>query len=1000
VATALQAKPRQSRSVFRNCATLLVCATLWVVAAQAQLKYTDTSELRIVYHDPAVSFLVPSATHSFLDALEAQTKLFGYRPDGKVNLLLQDFSDVSNATAVATPWNRIFFEVSQPDEPYDSMSSAEYFPSVAAHETTHLVVNDSANAADLYFRRLFRGKVDVDAQHPESLLYYYLTTPRSTAPRWYQEGSAVFMETWRMGGTGRAQGGYDEMVFRSMVSEAIPFYDPLSLVSKGTEVDFRSGANAYLYGTRFMNYMALTYSPEQLLSWWHRAEGTKRYYADDFQRAFGLPLNQAWSNWVRFEQDFQQRNLVSVQAHRLTSYQDVTKQLLGSVSRIFLSADGNQFYAAVQYPGQVSHLVSIARKDGLVKSLHDIRGPGGLRVSSLAYDAARETLFFTTNNNTYRNIEALDLRSGKVRMLYKAARIGDLAFNATDRSLWGLRHNRGMVMLVRMPYPYTDFKVTSVFQFAEQVVDLDISADGQWLALSVTQRGSKPTSAPLTEVRVISTEAAAVGDMSPAHRFQLDGAAVEDFVFSPDGQYLFGSSYYTGVSNIYRYELKTEELEAVSNTAVGFFKPLPLSNDRLLVQRFSGLGFVPTLIAATPTDDLSAITLLGHQVAARHPVVNTWGLPSPSAASAYDARITARGDYSPLRQLRLNSIIPGIAGYKGAKAFGLSAVFTDPVGLDALKADLSYSSGGTLPARQRLHASVDLHAGDWVVGGKWNGADFYDLFGPTKRALEGYSVYANYDRPLVFDPPQTLDFVAKFAFYGGLNSLPGFQNVLSPSRNLSLISAGFVSVDTLLSPGAVDAEAGHTWSLMAHTYGVAGALIPSLTARYDVGFALPLDHSSVWLRSGVSVSEGSVRNPLANVYLGGFGNNYVDNAANGGAQRYRDLLSMPGFGLDSLTGKTLAKAQLEWSAPPIRFDAMGSPGFYLSWLRPEIFASFLETDLQNQRLRSSAENVGVQLDFQLQVMHRLPMMFSMGFARGFGGAGRGKDEFMLSFQVL
>jgi hypothetical protein len=37
---------------------------------------------------------------------------------------------------------------------------------------------------------------------------------------------------------------------------------------------------------------------------------------------------------------------------------------------------------------------------------------------------------------------------------------------------------------------------------------------------------------------------------------------------------------------------------------------------------------------------------------------------------------------------------------------------------------------------------------------------------------------------------------------------------------------------------------------------------------------------------------------------------------------------------------------------------------------------------------------------QLQVMHRLPMMFSLGFARGFGGSGLGKNEVMLSFQVL
>ncbi len=978
---------------------VLVLSMLWAVSAEAQLKYVDTSDLRIVYYDPGTSFLVPSATRAFLDALDAQNKLFAYRPDHKANLLLQDFSDVSNATAIATPRNRIFFEVSTPDDPYESVTPADAFASTAAHETTHLVVNDSANSTDRFFRTLFRGKVDVDAQHPESLLYYYLTAPRSTAPRWYQEGSAVFMETWRMGGTGRAQGGYDEMVFRAMVADAIPFYDPLGLVSKGTDVDFRAGSNAYLYGTRFMNYLALTYSPEQLLSWWRRGEGTERYYADDFKRAFGLTLDQSWQNWVRFEHAFQAKNIAAIEEHPLTPFVDITKQLLGAVSRIVISADGKTLYAAVQYPGQISRLVAISRADGTVTPLHDIKGPGGLRVSSLAYDSVNETLFFTTNNTTYRNIEAFDLRAHKARTLYRGARIGDLAFNVADRSLWGLRHNRGMVMLVRMPYPYTDWKVVSVFKLAEQAMDLDLSADGQWLALSVTRPGSKPTAVPLTEVRVMSTEAVLAGDSKPAHRFELEGAVTEDFVFSKDSRYLFGSSYYTGVSNIYRYELATEELEAVSNTSVGFFKPLPLDDSTLIVQRYSGVGFVPTVINAHPTDDLSAITLLGSQVASLHPVVSSWGLTT-GVVKDYDARITQKGDYRPLQQLGLNYLIPGIEGYKGAKAFGFSAQWSDPLGFDSVKAAVSYSPDASLPAKQRLHATVDLHMGEWTTGAKWNGADFYDLFGPTKRALEGYSLYVNYDRPLVFNPPETLDFVTRVAFYGGLDSLPGFQNIASPSRNLSTIDTGIVSVDTLSSPGAVDAEGGHTWSVMAHTYGAAGDLIPSVTARYDLGLSLPIDHSSVWLRSGISVSEGSKRNPLANTYLGGFGNNYVDNSANGGAQRYRDLLTMPGFALDELNGKTIAKTQLEWSLPPIRFEGVGSPGFYLSWARPEIFTSVLVTDIQDHRLRESAENIGAQLDFKLQVMHRLPMMFSIGVARGFGGAGLGKTEFMLSLQVL
>ena len=85
-------------------------------------------------------------------------------------------------------------------------------------------------------------------QNPESLLYSYLTVPRFTAPRWYLEGGAVFMETWMAGGLGRAQGGYDEMVFRAMVRDDAHFYDPLGLASRGTQVDFQVGANAYLYG--------------------------------------------------------------------------------------------------------------------------------------------------------------------------------------------------------------------------------------------------------------------------------------------------------------------------------------------------------------------------------------------------------------------------------------------------------------------------------------------------------------------------------------------------------------------------------------------------------------------------------------------------------------------------------------------------------------------------------------------------------------------------------
>ena len=77
------------------------------------------------------------------------------------------------------------------------------------------------------------------------------------------------------GGLGRALGGYDEMVFRAMVRDNRYMYDVVGLESEGTSADFQVGANSYLYGTRFMNYLARQYGPDKLTSWIVRTESSQ-----------------------------------------------------------------------------------------------------------------------------------------------------------------------------------------------------------------------------------------------------------------------------------------------------------------------------------------------------------------------------------------------------------------------------------------------------------------------------------------------------------------------------------------------------------------------------------------------------------------------------------------------------------------------------------------------------------------------------------------------------
>ncbi len=131
-------------------------------------------------------------------------------------------------------------------------------------------------------------------------------------------------------------------------------------------------------------------------------------------------------------------------------------------------------------------------------------------------------------------------------------------------------------------------------------------------------------------LRVFPLDDLADGNSEPMLQFDFGSFVPEGFVFSQDGRFLYGSSYYTGISNIFRYEIATGDIEAVSNAETGFFRPIPMDDGRLMVFEYTGQGFKPTIIDPVPLEDLSAITFLGTEIAKKHPVVKDWAVGSPA----------------------------------------------------------------------------------------------------------------------------------------------------------------------------------------------------------------------------------------------------------------------------------------------------------------------------------------------------------------------------------
>jgi hypothetical protein len=973
-----------------SCAFILACAAIPGHADDIALKVLETEDLRLLYFDPQQTYLVPHVARSFQNSLDFQRRLYGWEPyDDKVTVLLKDFIDYGNASASASPTNVLMFDIAPAPHSFETVPFSERIYSTMNHELVHLVQGDSMTRQDERWRSFFFGKVGASTSHPESILYQYLTAPRTLVPRWLAEGVAVFQETWMAGGIGRTQGAYDEMVFRAMVRDDAHFYSNLGIVAEGTRIDFQVGANAYLYGTRFVGYLALTYSPEKVVAWVHRTEGSERYYAREFRRVFGKDLEAVWDDWIAWEHEFQRANLASVRQHPLTPVRHLTPETLGSVSKSFVDTQSNSLVGAYRPPGHLAHVGTLSLADGHIEHLVDIKGPMLYQVTSAAFDPAARTFFYTTDNNAWRDLVALDLNTGKTRELLHDARIGDLAFDASDRTLWGLRHLDGYVTLVRMPYPYDRWSQVHTWAYGEIPFELDVSRDGSMISMSVERLDG-------TRLQVFRRDDLLAERMEPLAEFDFGTAIPEGFVFSPDGRYLYGSSYYTGISNIFRYEIATRQLEAVSNAETGLFRPIPRDDGTLIVTEYTGTGFRPAVIEPKPLEDLSAIRFLGNEIVRAHPVVKSWAVGSPARVQL-DKLITHEGDYHPLRSLELTSAYPIVEGYRGSTALGWNALWMDPIGFNTLDASISGSLDGGLDDDERLHADIEYRRFDWRFRYWHNDADFYDLFGPTKRARKGDAFILGYDHILIYDEPRRLDVSASLASYTGLETLPGNQNVEAGFEDLVSGHLALKYAHMWKSLGAVDQEKGWRWELGGFADRAKGDTFTKPYAELDVGVPLPWRNSSVWLYSAAGTVDGDRSSSLGNWYFGGFGNNYVDD---GEIKRYRELTAFPGFEIDEIEGQDFAKGVLEWNVTPMYFEEAGSPAFYLTWLRPALFAGALVTDLGDGDREETWSTAGVQVDFGFTVVHRLPLTLSIGFAQGFVDGHRHRDEWMLSLKLM
>ena len=966
-----------------------------------------TDDARLVFFDKNLSRYIPHMVRMFQNgkALHGQiwTTDSVYVPEAPL-LLLTDWEDDGNGGATPLPRSFIQIGMAPLNMSYYVNPSSERYRQLFNHEYTHIVMTDKYNRRDLGWRRFFGTKVSVDNAQPLSALYSALTVPRWYAPRWYQEGIACFMETWLGGGVGRALGGYDEMYFRSIVDEGDKLFSVVGLETEGSTMDFQVGANAYLYGTRFINYLTKEYGYDKLTQFYNRTADSRTYFGSQFKNVYGRPLRKVWNEWKEDEKQHQAENLAAVREYPLTETVNLTKDPLGSVSPLLYDPATNKAYAAMNAPGDFPHLMELDLTTGKKKKLVDIYGIQLYNPAFVALDRKNGRLIYTSNNAKMRGLYVYDLQKKKVVKKKNFQRINNIVYDNANDCLYGLFSNGGTQTIVRYDKDLEKPEVIYAFPFGVSVFDVDISHDGKML--SMTRQGDNGEHTLL----LFRTEDLAQALFKPETLITWEDSNLGQFRFSLDDKYLIGSSYYTGVSNLWQINIATHEMELLSNTDIGLFAPLEISPGKLLALEFERDGLRPVSLDRTVIHDANAIQLYGDKAFENNAeTLEQIGLlkeplPKIDFGDVYN-NITP---YNVFKEMRFAGAYPTVTGFTDTASFnrvtpviGYRFFFSDPVGLSSIKLDVGVSPFSHHDWKNRIHADFQWKYYFWTLKAAWNHSDFYDLVGPRRSSRKGYMVSLAYDHTNSMIVPYTRSWGASIAAYGGMDALPLYQEIQVDVKSMQTASLYGKISKTRSTLGAVTREQGFELGAQGYAYLVGGQFFPSIEGTGDFGFLLPIDrNNSFWLRTAAGHNFGDVKQPFGNTYFGGFRNNILDNR---NAFQYRTSLAMPGAAIDAIKAHSYAKAMAELNLRPIRFNNFGFLFFYPTWMQFSFFGAGLSAwnpGLQHNMYYSA----GVQMTTELVFMTYLKTTLSVGYGHLFAPegfpTGRHGNEWMISLKLL
>ena len=676
------------------CLLLLTLLGLPAVAAGtflpagADVRHTQTTHFEYLF-EAQLAETVPLLQKHCEDAHAALSPIFNWSPRRKTLVLFTDAADLHNGMATVYPRPLMVLIAAGAHPATTLFDGGDDLRRTVFHEYAHILGMDAQYGFDAALHRIFGRGLPLATDPLSGLLMYLAAPPGVLAPRWYQEGLAIWVET-EFVGPGRGRNSRTDMLMRMAVAgdQVLP---PAAWDIRLPEWPY--GTAAYLYGLKVFDHIFATYGVDG------SGTNTPAQLSEDVARSFFFNFNnrslgrtqQRFSDLalsaMAAEKRRQERRIAALSRAPLTDLKRLTPDTLGVAQPKFGPLGQRVFFSGRDETGRRTLYRYDLRARSLVK-LDTARVTEAL-TTDLAMSADRRTLYYTRldiqGRDRLRNeLYAYGIADRRLRRVASGGRYRHISLHPRGDMLAAISERAGRSLLVTLP-------VSDIGKPEAETILATAAPGERFSAVRYTPRGDG-----LVYVR---------SDAEGADLIQYDAAtqtrrrllrwpcAILSPTFQPTTGDLVFSADRNGVFNLYRLNPLSDHAPiALTHCLGGLFDPDFSPDGRLLTAvAYDADGYYLTVLDA------------GGAAPAPLPVISPdWrSLPQNAALKARQAQTpppspAAERVYNSFNQVRFDAWSPWLTASHEGVMGGLLAGFSDPVHYQRLRlaagAESAYSA--------------------------------------------------------------------------------------------------------------------------------------------------------------------------------------------------------------------------------------------------------------------------------------------------------------------